>query len=112
LESARAGRDRLEASGGGWGIAARPLMRGNEEDHQQLDELLAEYPMVEEVEGMQLYRIPQPDGAGARQPSTPAVAGMALYWITQLAALGAGLWPLDQARRAARRRALVAEVSG
>ena len=68
--------------------------------------------MVEEVEGMQLYRIPQPHGAGARQPATPAVAGMALYWITQLCALGAGLWSLDQARRNARRRALVAEVSG
>jgi len=37
---------------------------------------------------------------------------MALYWITQLAALGAGLWSLNQARRDARRRALIAEVSG
>ena len=112
LKDAMAGRDTLAASGVGWVIADRPLMRESEEDYQQLDELLAEYPMVEEVEGMQLYRIPQPHGAGARQPATPAVAGMALYWITQLCALGAGLWSLDQARRNARRRALVAEVSG
>lgn len=112
LKDAMAGRDTLAANGVGWVIADRPRMRENEEDYPQLDELLAEYPMVKEVEGMQLYRIPQPHGAGSKQPSTPAVAGMALYWITQLCALCAGLWSLDQARRDARRRALAAEISG
>ena len=111
LKDAMAGRDTLAANGVGWVIADRPQMRGDEEEYQQLDEMLAAYPMVEEVEGMQLYRIPQPHGAGAKQPSTPAVAGMALYWFTQLGALGAGLWSLGQARRDARRRALAAEIS-
>ena len=111
LKDAMAGRDTLAANGVGWVIADRPLMTNNEEDYQQLDELLAEYPMVDEAEGIQLYRIPQPHGAGSKQPSTPAVAGMVLYWITQLGALGAGLWSLGQARRDARRRALAAEIS-
>ncbi|WOH94590.1 hypothetical protein [Corynebacterium urealyticum] len=110
IKDTMAGRDTLAASGVGWVIADRPLMRGDEK-YQQLDELLEAYPMVDEVEGMQLYRIPQPHGAGSKQPSTPAVAGMVLYWITQLGALGAGLWSLGQARRDARRRALAAEIS-
>lgn len=111
LKDTMAGRDTLAANGVGWVIADRPLMRDNEEEYQQLDEMLAEYPMVEEVEGMQLYRIPQPHGAGAKQPSTPAVAGMALYWFTQLGALGAVLWSLGQAGRDARRRAMAAEIT-
>ena len=111
IEDTMAGRDTLAASGVGWVIADRPQMRGDRK-YQQLDELLDAYPMVDEVEGMQLYRVPQPHGAGGKQPSTPAVAGMALYWITQLGAVGAGLWSLGRAWRAGRRRALAAELSG
>ena len=79
LKDAMAGRDTLAASGVGWVITDRPQMRGGEEEYQQLDELLAAYPMVDEIEGMQLYRIPQPQAAAGRQPSAPAMAGMALY---------------------------------
>lgn len=92
LHDAMQGKDELAANGVGWVLVDRTQLHGHQEQYRALDEMLSRYPVLAQQDGISLYRIPRPHALGNKESAAPAIAGMALYWLTHIGGLWVSLW--------------------